>query len=125
LCVDENSYGQSGLSITNNIWYAPSSTNFYWWNNAVGNSLATWNALTGVGTDINADPLFLSATDFHLQAASPAINSGVNVSLTTDYAGRTVPSKVGENPDIGAYEYYPSQNFMRPGNWQRKPRGIL
>jgi hypothetical protein len=54
---------------------------------------------------IVTDPTFVSATDFHLQSGSPAVNAGVNVSLTTDYAGRTVPQGVA--PDVGALEWYP------------------
>ena len=54
------------------------------------------------------NPLFVNAAnnDFHLQASSPAIGAGANLSaiFTIDYAGttRTTPY------DIGAYEYYSS-----------------
>jgi hypothetical protein len=41
--------------------------------------------------------------NFTLQSDSPAKNAGVDVGLTSDYAGNTVPS--GANPDIGAYEF--------------------
>ena len=41
------------------------------------------------------------ASDFELQSSSPGIRAGVNVGLTTDYAGNSVPSV----PDIGAYEF--------------------
>jgi hypothetical protein len=51
-----------------------------------------------------SDPLFVSTSDFHLQATSPCINAGANVSLTTDYAGNVVPK--GSAPDIGAYEWF-------------------
>lgn len=91
------------VSITNNLWYAPNSENFYYWNNAAGNTLATWNALTEVGTDLNADPLFISTTtpDFRLQPNSTCINAGVDVGLIADYEGRPI----GGIPDIGAYEF--------------------
>jgi hypothetical protein len=46
------------------------------------------------------DPLVVSAIDLHLQAGSPCINAGVNVSLTPDYAG----AAVGNPPEIGCYE---------------------
>ena len=53
--------------------------------------LANWNAVSGVGTDINGDPLFTNAAggDFTLQAGSPAIGAGANLGATykTDYAG--------------------------------------
>lgn len=52
---------------------------------------------------LTSDPLFTSTSDFHLLAGSPAINAGTNVSLTSDYAGTSVPQ--GPAPDIGAYEY--------------------
>jgi hypothetical protein len=53
--------------------------------------------------NITTDPLFVSASDFHLQSTSLCINAGVDVGLTQDYEGRPVPW-VGL-PSIGAYEY--------------------
>ncbi|HLP45558.1 MAG TPA: right-handed parallel beta-helix repeat-containing protein, partial [Candidatus Kapabacteria bacterium] len=49
------------------------------------------------------DPLFVSSSDFTLQNSSPAINAGVNVDLTTDYASNPIYGL----PDIGAFEYQP------------------
>jgi hypothetical protein len=55
------------------------------------------------------NPLFISAVkgstpyNFALQAGSPAINTGTNVGLTTDYLGNAIMGV----PDIGAYEYQP------------------
>jgi hypothetical protein len=56
--------------------------------------------------DLNTDPLFANAAggDFRLQAGSPCINAGTNVSLTQDFAGRSVPIRSGV--DIGAWEYW-------------------
>jgi len=55
-----------------------------------------------------ANPLFTNdsrlldtPSDFTLKSGSPAINAGVNVGLTIDYAGSPVQSV----PDIGAYEF--------------------
>jgi hypothetical protein len=48
-----------------------------------------------------ADPLLVSASDYHLQSTSPAINAGTDVSLTKDFSQMQL---VG-TPDIGAYEY--------------------
>jgi len=114
--------GSSGLDITNNCWYA-SATNWYYWDSGGGNVLATWNALTGVGTDFNTDPLMTDPAngDFTLQPNSPCIDAGVDVGLTEDYAGnpigreieaivkrimkRIIVAPIGY-PDIGAYEYY-------------------
>ncbi len=64
--------------------------------------LAAFNAATG-GANLFSNPLFVSASDFHLQPTSPAINAGVDVGLVLDYEGRMVP--IGPLPDIGAYEY--------------------
>jgi hypothetical protein len=40
-------------------------------------------------------------SDYNLKAGSPAINSGTDVGLTTDFAGKPVRG----TPDIGAYEF--------------------
>jgi hypothetical protein len=57
--------------------------------------------------NITNDPAFvnLSGEDFHLQSASPCINSGDNayVTTSTDFDGN--PRIVGGTVDIGAYEY--------------------
>ena len=73
-------------------------------------TMANWlTALDGTsftGKDaasVNADPLFTNAAggDFTLSLASPAIGYGTDVSLTTDYAGKTISGLV----TIGAYQY--------------------
>ena len=43
--------------------------------------------------------------DYHLTAASPAVDAGIPLELTTDLDGKTIPS--GKAPDMGAYEYTP------------------
>jgi hypothetical protein len=55
---------------------------------------------------LNADPLFVSSTDLHLQTTSPAIGAGANLSavFTTDADGNTRPSYGAW--DIGAYQYF-------------------
>lgn len=63
--------------------------------------------LSAVNMQLNADPLFESATgavnsyNFRLKSGSPAIDKGQPVSLTTDLDGR--PRNNGL-PDIGAFE---------------------
>ena len=48
-----------------------------------------------------ANPLFVSSSDFHLQAGSPAIGNGLAITgLTADYSGNAVKNP----PSIGAYE---------------------
>ncbi len=92
-----------GNVMSNNLWYAPFSTYWYIRSNTPGNSLATWNASARVGTDLNADPLFVSTNDFHLQPTSPCISAGRDIGLTTDYFGNAVPP--GEAPDIGSSQF--------------------
>jgi hypothetical protein len=54
-----------------------------------------------LNNNITGNPLFVSASDFHLQSSSPCINKGVDVGLTKDYEGNIVSSV----PDIGVYEF--------------------
>jgi hypothetical protein len=98
-------FNNSGISVTNNLWYRTSGDWWYESNTGYGSSLSTWNAKSFVGADLNADPLFTNpaTVDFTLQSASPCINAGTDVGLTTDFAGNPI---VG-NPDIGAFEYQP------------------
>ncbi len=42
-------------------------------------------------------------SDYHLQSSSPAIDTGTNVGLTSDYDGVSLPRGLGY--EIGAYEY--------------------
>jgi len=51
------------------------------------------------------NPLFIDADDydFRLQSSSPCIDAGVNVGLTEDYEGNSVPW--GTGVDIGAFEF--------------------
>ncbi len=52
--------------------------------------------------NITGDPLFSGST-FLLTETSPAVNTGIDVWLTTDYAGTAIPQ--GNYFDIGAYEF--------------------
>lgn len=58
--------------------------------------------------NISADPKFVNpgSDDFHLQSDSPCRNAGVDVSLTPDFDGVTVPQET--NPAIGAFEFVAS-----------------
>ncbi len=107
---------QPALSFNYNVFYCPAGTTGLSavWN---GNTYSTYSSFkTGTGTNINslfADPLFVSANittpNFHLTAASPAINAG-NPAFTA------VPGEIdmdGENRsngiiDCGADEFYSS-----------------
>jgi hypothetical protein len=67
---------------------------------SVDTSLATWQSNGADANGLNADPLLVSSSDFHLQSGSPCINAGADVGLSEDFDGN--PS-VGV-PDIGAFE---------------------
>jgi hypothetical protein len=103
-----------GLSISNNVNHLEIVNNIFVSNSeghieisgSVSNSLIThnlYNSPTSAGSGFTdshplfGDPLFVDANngDFHLQAGSPAIDAGTNVSLP--YSGAA--------PDIGAFEY--------------------
>ncbi len=62
------------------------------------------NGIEG-STNINSDPLFVSAADFHLQAGSFCINAGDNrYAPPKDLDGNSRPLPVGSNSDLGCYE---------------------
>ncbi len=99
----------TGNQINNNIYYAPGgvSSSTWGWKNVAYSSFAAYK--TASGNDANSsfvDPQLLNTTtpDLHLQATSPAINTGV--SLTT-LGARDIDGAVrvqGTLPDIGADE---------------------
>ncbi len=97
----------SGTDMTyvgdNNLIYNINTNNSIGWI-ASNYTAATWAAATGQDANsIASYPLFVNEAnkDFHLQPFSPAINAGVDIGLTTDFAGNPI---IGL-PDIGAYEY--------------------
>lgn len=63
----------------------------------------------GAGDKVG-DPLFVdyAKRDYHLTAASPAVDAGIAVGFTRDLDGKTVPA--GKAPAIGAYEYTRDSN---------------
>ncbi len=62
-----------------------------------------WSAYYG-DYYILGDPLFVSATDYHLQSTSPCINAGLNYGAPNDdFDGKKRP--IGAVADIGAFEY--------------------
>ena len=96
----------------NNIFYPTSGNQFYLTDNAgtVTTDFSGWQSISRPGftfdtSSLTSNPLFMSpgSSDFRLQPGSPAIDSGVFVGLTQDYAGNPVPQ--GNGTDIGAYEY--------------------
>lgn len=55
-----------------------------------------------ISDNLGDNPMF--DTGFQLNPFSPAINAGIDVGLTEDFLGKSVP--YGALPDIGAYEFY-------------------
>jgi hypothetical protein len=97
----------SGVGFTSdyNCFYTDSA-HFASWLGSYSDSLTAWQTASGQDAhSVNSNPLFVStpSPDFHLQPTSPCINAGVNVGLTQDYDGKSVPK--GGTPDIGAFEY--------------------
>ena len=71
------------------------------------NSYSCGIGYAGVGSITN-DPLFVSASDFRLQAGSPCINTGTNGAWTAgarDLDGNQRIWPAGGTVDMGAYEY--------------------
>jgi len=104
-----------------NIFYPNSGDNFHIRDAVFEDyyTLSEWQSLSKPGctfdpNSLTLDPLFEnpSAGNFHLQASSPAIDSGTDVGLIVDYEGSPI---VGV-PDIGAFEYQGTGNvwYVRP-----------
>jgi hypothetical protein len=76
---------------------------FYGNNSTPYPSLTTWKVYqpTWEANSISLDPLFVGNGNYSLQGASPACTTGINVGLTTDILGNTVPNP----PSMGAYQY--------------------
>ena len=90
----------SGFITDNNLLFLTNNGNVAF----VNFSLVSWSQWQGLNYDLhglNVDPFFTSSSNFKLLPTSPAINTGTNVSLTSDYLGNPI---VG-TPDIGAYEF--------------------
>jgi parallel beta helix pectate lyase-like protein/uncharacterized protein DUF1565 len=111
----------SNITIQNNIFYKPRNYAIATWQASESNTLIDTNMIccSGVGVidtagsgvtvaneTMNVDPVFasLSASDFHLQSTSPAIDGAVAIpSITTDLEGVLRPQGLGY--DLGAYEF--------------------
>lgn len=107
--------GTGRITLQDNIVYAEAGQTYYQFGPGVGPSAFSassnnlvYNAGPCPAWDaacVNANPLFagLALMDFRLQALSPAIDAGMNTTLSRDYAG--VPRPQGAAYDIGAHEY--------------------
>jgi parallel beta-helix repeat protein len=101
--------GYSSFSVdNNNLLYVSDGSHAYATGTGCNNysSLANYQTTTGKGQNsLFGVPMFnnLGARDFSLTATSPAIDHGVSVGTTTDFANK--PRPFGISYDIGAYEY--------------------
>jgi hypothetical protein len=100
--------------------YKPTSDNLFATINSGASNISwdTYHSVNGLETNSrNADPLFISSSDYHLQPTSPAIDSGKDLGIATDYSEKQrydnpVIANTGDvglfakdYVDIGAYEY--------------------
>jgi hypothetical protein len=117
LTLNNNDYYQVGTAAYNGIGQAGTTagTNFYTAANfnagattPATNMRAYTSTLSAAGTNDNAskvvDPLFASSSDLHISGASPMIDMGASVGVTTDIDGEARPN--GAAPEIGADEFY-------------------
>lgn len=106
---DDTSY------VVNNIIYGNLSTGVfisytsvllpYGYNDSYNNGVNVSGPYINLGGNTSVDPLFVSATDFHLQATSPLANYGYIFYVNKDIAGIVRTPRVGAvGPEIGAYE---------------------
>jgi hypothetical protein len=83
----------NGLHLNNNILFKNANNNDPVF---TGKSIRNYEFLNNQ----KVDPLFVSSTDFHLQATSPAIRKGLFIrGLTINYEGKPINNP----PNIGAY----------------------
>ncbi len=98
-----------GWEVRNNIFSSNQGYVIYGGGNGLRSNNCYYN-VNGIPSSesgvVKSDPLMVSPAngDFHLQPNSPCIDAGVDVGLTQDYDGISVPQ--GYAPDIGAYEYH-------------------
>jgi len=108
--------GSSNIVISNNRYYNVAGSNpvaFEWKGTAYNyTDFSSWETASGDSNSSTGDPLFVDPAndDFHLQSGSLCINAGVNVGLTHDYEGNSVPQ--GGGVDIGALEYQGETGFQ-------------
>jgi len=102
--------GNNSSSLNYNLYHSGGSNLFGFHGDNTLN-FAGWKATSSQDTNsLSQDPIFINSSgsysassDFQLQWNSPAIDTGTDVGLTTDYAGNNIYG----TPDIGAYEYQP------------------
>ena len=100
--------GTFDLPITHNLFHDIKQDIVNQAGSGLGNDLGFWELFAANASDnLEGAPLLVdpvTSRDFHLQAASPAINAGTNeFAPSDDFDGVARP--VGETVDIGPYEY--------------------
>lgn len=106
VCLSTGTANLGTGTVDNNIYYKSGNSTPFYELTLTARTLTQWKGdMSKDASSVSADPLFINASagDFRLRPSSPARNAGTDVSLTTDYEGRSVPK--GSAPDIGAYEY--------------------
>jgi parallel beta-helix repeat protein len=98
----------TNIIMMNNLIYDPATSNtIYHYTTARTVSYMQSND-RGWVNNVISNPKFSGGTNtkpypyFYLQSTSPGIDAGMDVGLSTDYAGGSVPQ--GTAPDIGAFE---------------------
>lgn len=100
----------SGFTFDHNLIFHYSRSNNIYWNSPM--TYNTWLSLSGPshGTgDVTSDPKLVAPYGFtvgsynFIDATSPAIDAGMQLSVANDFVGTTRPQGVAF--DIGAYEY--------------------
>jgi hypothetical protein len=121
------------VAVTCNSIYSSISPVFSY-NDAFSSSGQNWSSIcdtTSQPGNISTDPQFLSATDFHLQWASPAVDAGNNSAPSlpaTDFDGN--PRVVDGNADglavvdLGAYELSPTTITLAPNSLTFGPQPL-
>ena len=100
-------YTPIDLPITHNLFHNVEISFVNQVGNELGNDMEFWELFAVNATDnLEGDPRFVDLTtgDFHLQAASPAIDAGTNdFAPIDDLDGNARP--IGASVDIGPYEF--------------------
>lgn len=94
-------------NISNNIYYAPNSTEPWYFGTTAHTGYSTWAAASG---DVNSqvgNPQFMGPTDLHTEGILASANGTPLANVTDDFDGDARPLPAGTDPDIGADEFIP------------------
>ena len=100
-----SAFTTSYLTLGNNIYYTPAagSQGFYY-GTSLNTSFPAYQAASGDTTSYASDPIFLGASDLHVEGLLADGNASVVSYITSDIDGDTRSSTT---PDIGADEFVP------------------